>query len=351
MGFFSGKKGMRRAVGLLLYLAAAGGFLAWNGMRTITIGRMVLPKAQALATAAALVLAATLASAWALLLARMMFKRILPLSKESLLDIPAVRVTLVVLLAGSLALYFYGRFVETRWTALKTVALGQGRNPVRLAVISDLHVEAEREPWTGLAGKVNSTDPDIIVFLGDSVNRPSALKAFRKCLKAMKARRAKVAVRGNWDDWYWRDLPLLDGTGFQWLDGETRTLAVRGQTLHLTGLPYHDDEDGAGGQKMLARLPDEDWRIFLYHTPDLFFSVTSSDLYLAGHTHGGQISIPFFGALVTLSAYGKTFERGLRHMEGRFIYVNPGIGVEPSVPLRLGVRPEVTLVLLGKKER
>ena len=58
-------------------------------------------------------------------------------------------------------------------------------------------------------------------------------------------------------------------------------------------------------------------------------------------------SIPFFGALVTLSRYGKRFERGLYRVGDTHLYVNPGIGVEPMVPLRIGVRPEVTLFVLG----
>jgi predicted MPP superfamily phosphohydrolase len=89
--------------------------------------------------------------------------------------------------------------------------------------------------------------------------------------------------------------------------------------------------------------------VLLYHTPDLAPQVPSADLYLAGHTHGGQISLPFFGALVTLSRHGKRFERGRVQVGRTVVYTNPGIGVEPAIPLRLGVPPEVTLVRLGER--
>jgi predicted MPP superfamily phosphohydrolase len=353
MNPFRGTSGARRFFLLFVYLAAAGGIIAWCSLRTVHIGRMVLPRSQTAALAAALAAVATLVLLWSLLLVRFVVGKRLSIWRESLFDLRTVRAALLVLLAAAPALYGYGRFIETRWTSLKTVTLGRvpagGPGPVRLAVVSDFHVENGGKPWATLAQKVNAVDPDVILFLGDTLNRRPALGAFKKCMKAMEAPRGKLAVRGNWDHWYWRDVPLLAGTGFGWLEGEKVTLEVRGRTVHLVGFPYEDGEDAAKAEHMLASLPAKDWRIFLYHTPDLFYRVPSSDLYLAGHTHGGQIAVPFYGAFVTLSAFGKTFERGLKHMDGRWIYINPGIGVEPSVPLRLGVRPEVTLVLLGDK--
>ena len=89
----------------------------------------------------------------------------------------------------------------------------------------------------------------------------------------------------------------------------------------------------------------------LHHTPDLVEQVPSAALYLAGHTHGGQVSLPGFGALVTLSRYGKRFERGMSRVGATTVYVTPGIGVEPIVPVRFGVRPEVSLLLLGEAPR
>ena len=163
----------------------------------------------------------------------------------------------------------------------------------------------------------------------------------------MTAPYGKLAVRGNWDVWYWARLDLLGGTGFEWLRGERR-LRVRGQEIQLVGMPYRD-ADGVREAGRLLGARARGWQLFLYHTPDLVERVPPTDLYLAGHTHGGQISIPFFGALVTLSRYGKRFERGLYQVGSTRLYVHPGIGVEPVIPLRLGVRPEVLLVLLGQK--
>ena len=72
------------------------------------------------------------------------------------------------------------------------------------------------------------------------------------------------------------------------------------------------------------------------------------DLMLAGHVHGGQVALPFYGALMTLSRHGKRFEQGLYELPGMNLYVNRGIGMEGgSAPrVRFASRPEITLFLV-----
>jgi hypothetical protein len=327
----------------------------------------VLPRSQAVAIAVTIVVLASLVLAWTWLGAWTVVKHAGWTRRSSWVDHPAARYPLVALLVLVPLLLLYSRYLEPRWVRVREVALGRelrlhrgapegreqaqlpGQPPVRIAVISDLHIEGKRRPWTHLAEIVNSAGPDVILFLGDTLNRSRALPALRDTLRAMRAPHGKLAVRGNWEAWYWNYLPLLRGTGFTWLDGDGVTLRIRGQTLALVGLPFDEDEDGVEGQRLLNAAARGSWRIFLYHTPDLVEAVPAADLYLAGHTHGGQISIPFFGALVTLSKYGKRFERGMHQVGHTRLYVTPGIGVEPLIPLRLGVRPEVTIIKLGAK--
>jgi predicted MPP superfamily phosphohydrolase len=332
----------------LLWLALAIGFIAWSALRTFHIGRMVLPRAEAAAIAIAIVVVGSLLLAWAWLLGFTIAKRAGWTAARSWVEVGWVRAVLVALFALAVALYHYGRHLEPRWLATRTIELGAPASErVRLVVISDLHAESWRAPWSRLAERVNAAAPDAVVFLGDSLNRREGLATFRRALAAIRAPH-KLAVRGNWDVWYWSDLDLLAGTGFRWLDDERVSLELRGQRVELTGLAYADERDGAAGQRLLAAAPRASWRVLLYHTPDLVYDVPAADLYLAGHTHGGQIAIPFYGAFVTLSRFGKRFERGLRRAGPTQIYVHPGIGVEPIIPFRLGVRPEVTLFLLGE---
>jgi uncharacterized protein len=345
---------LRLAV-LAIWLAASAGFVGWSARHTFHIGRMILPRVQAVAIALAIVVCATLVLCWGWMAVWSVAKRAGWARGGSWVDRPVVRYALASLLLALPLLLLYGRHIEPRWVVVRELTIGRapppGQQPVRLTVISDLHTDAKRRPWLGLAEHVNTTAPDVILFLGDTLNRPRALPQLRQMLGAMRARHGKYAVRGNWEAWYWNYLPLLRGTGFTWLDGDAVSLQIRGQRIDLVGYPFDDEENGAEAQGVLAALPKTAWRVFLYHTPDLVEAVPAADLYLAGHTHGGQIAVPFFGALVTLSKYGKRFERGLSRVGRTQIYVNPGIGVEPLIPLRLGVRPEVTVLKLGRPER
>lgn len=349
------RRPMARLAPLVVWLVGCAGFLAWAAFGTFHVGRMQLPRGQALAIACCVVAALTLVGAWFWMVARWIGRRAGWVHGRGWVERPAVRAALLALLALTLLAASYGHYVEPRWLVVRPVALGgeppTGRRAIRLAVISDLHVDGDRAPWRELPDAVNATDPDVVLFLGDGLNRRAGLPVLQRTLRRIKARQAKLAVRGNWERWYHGELPLLDGTGFRWLDGRRLTLSIEGQRLHLVGLAYRDGARGARGQRLLAAAPGPGWRIFLYHTPDLVQEVPAADLYLAGHTHGGQIALPFFGALVTLSRHGKRFERGLRRVGRTTLYVNPGIGVEPLVPLRLGVRPEVTLLRLGSAPR
>jgi predicted MPP superfamily phosphohydrolase len=95
-------------------------------------------------------------------------------------------------------------------------------------------------------------------------------------------------------------------------------------------------------------LPKDKFSIFLYHYPDEIENVTPHgiDLYCAGHTHGGQIALPFYGALITLSKYGKRFEGGTYRVDNTWLNVNRGIGMEggPAPRVRFWATPEITVI-------
>jgi len=90
----------------------------------------------------------------------------------------------------------------------------------------------------------------------------------------------------------------------------------------------------------------------LYHTPDVIEEASASgvDLYFAGHTHGGQIRLPFYGAIVTFSKYGKKYEVGKYIVGATTLYVSRGLGMEGwQLPrIRFLSPPELVLVELGK---
>jgi predicted MPP superfamily phosphohydrolase len=123
------------------------------------------------------------------------------------------------------------------------------------------------------------------------------------------------------------------------------SISIRGRSVWVGGLAV-----GAKGalRGLLASAPPDQLRILLHHYPDAVLRAAKIgvDLYLAGHTHGGQVALPFYGALVTLSTLGKAFESGLHRVGNTWEYTNRGLGMEGGTAprVRFAARPEVTVI-------
>jgi predicted MPP superfamily phosphohydrolase len=243
----------------------------------------------------------------------------------------------------------YG-FVEPYWPQVTHVRiaspkLSRGSRPIRIVHISDLHSEAKPRLEGRLPALIAAQRPDLIVFTGDALNSPEGLPVFQRCLARIAAVAPTFAVQGNWDVWYWPHLDLFGGTGVRVLAGEAERMEVAETPIWVAGVPY-DAEQHIG--RAMAPIPEAAFSVFLYHTPDEIAAVAGrhADLYCAGHIHGGQIALPLYGALVTLSRYGKRFEAGLYRLGQTHLYVNRGIGMEGGwMPrVRFWARPEVTVI-------
>ena len=247
-----------------------------------------------------------------------------------------------------MGLVLYARHIEPRWIAVREqpVPLPGLREPLRLVIFSDLHSDNRFDLDATVAERINQQKPDVLIFLGDALNSPDRAPAFRAALSSMRARYAKLAIRGNWDTWFWDDIDLFGGTGFVELSKGWREIPAGDNTLRIGAHAFLDDNrpDVAIGQVP----PGDGPTIFLYHANDYVHAAAKAgvDLYLCGDTHGGQIQIPIWGALFSVGRLGRDFVRG-DYWEGHTrVHVTPGVGVERSLPLRLGVRPEITLLVL-----
>jgi predicted MPP superfamily phosphohydrolase len=272
---------------------------------------------------------------------------------------------------GSLALaavgllcFAYGYFVEPYWPQVTHVRvespkLRGAQRPVRVVHISDLHCDPEPRLEERLPDLIAAERPDLIVFTGDSLNSPGGLPVLRKLLPRLASIAPTYAVRGNWDTGYWRQYELFEGTGVVELKNNAARVDVAGTSVWVAGAPFSslsEPPDGvtSGIRNTLRDVPPEAFTLFLYHTPDEILEAAGTgrvDLYCAGHTHGGQVALPVYGALVTLSKFGKKYEAGL-HREGQtWLYVTRGVGMEggPAPRVRFFARPEVTAIELVPK--
>jgi hypothetical protein len=245
-------------------------------------------------------------------------------------------------LIGS-ALVVYAFWIEphrvhvTRQVA-QSAKLKRGAPALRVLHLSDLHVERVTARERQLVALARDLAPDVIVFSGDflnlsNVHDPVAWENTRAILRELRAPLGVYAVTGSPPVDKPQVIPqLLAGLDhIRWLRDERVTLARTDQRIDLVGITCTHDPaiDGASLDDILHGDPD-DFTILLYHTPDLAPVAASQgvDLQLSGHTHGGQVRLPFFGALFTSSLYGKKFEAGRYQVGALTLYVSRGIGLE-----------------------
>jgi predicted MPP superfamily phosphohydrolase len=229
---------------------------------------------------------------------------------------------------------------------IESSKLAGASRTLRVVHISDLHCDPQPRLEERLPGIIAAERPDLIVFTGDSLNSPAGLPVLRALLPRLAQIAPTFVVRGNWDTGYWSKEDLFGGTGVRELNGEAVQVEAAGASVWVAGAAFADQPKTDAA---LGAAPQEAFRIFLYHTSDKILEVAEkrgADLYCAGHTHGGQVALPLYGALITLSEFGKKYESGL-HREGEtWLYVNRGVGMEGGIAprVRFFARPEVTVI-------
>jgi len=227
-------------------------------------------------------------------------------------------------------------WVETTGLSLQFADLDSDASPVRVVQLSDIHISRHSFREEAIVEQVNALQPDIIVLTGDYLNLsrltdPVSADHFRQLVNRLQARYGIYAVRGSVEPWQERMAELIEGTEIRWLEQEAVTVNVRGQPVTLIGVACSHDRvvDRVRLDEAMRDVPGDAFTLLLYHSPDLVREAAAwdIDLYLGGHTHGGQLRLPFYGAIVTSSEYGKRYERGLFYEQGMAMYISRGLGL------------------------
>ena len=225
---------------------------------------------------------------------------------------------------------------------------------VKLLLLSDTHVQGPDMPPSRLdriVAQVNALQPDIIVAAGDFISdkvigtrRYSMAEAIAP-LGALHAPLGVFAVLGNHD--HWRNAAkaraALADAHIKVLDND----AVEAGPIALGGVDdrYNNSSKLAKAVAKMRVLPGA--RVFVAHGPDEFTRLPADiPLMLAGHTHCGQIVLPFFGPIVSGSDYGNRYACGIIRENGRILIVSAGLGTS-HVPLRFGAHPDMWLIQLA----
>jgi predicted MPP superfamily phosphohydrolase len=252
-----------------------------------------------------------------------------------------------VLAIAGIVCFIDGFFIEPSWIEVKTIEIETPKvkkATLRIALFSDTHCETKPRNESKVVEIINSLKPDVIIFAGDALNTPKALPLFKETLSKLNAPLGKFAVRGNFDSNFWRNLDLFSGTGFKELVADTVEVSKDNESFYITGFNVRFPDNF---RTVLQDVPADKYSILIYHHSDMAESLggLNVDLYLSGHTHGGQVRLPFYGAFVTLSHFGKKYESGMYTIDGMKLYVNRGIGLEncPAPKVRFLCRPEITV--------
>ncbi|MGE0024064.1 MAG: metallophosphoesterase [Hyphomicrobium sp.] len=250
-----------------------------------------------------------------------------------------------------------------------------GSLTLRIAVLADLHV---CEPWLGIerlrgiVARTNALKPDIVMLLGDYVRSGGPINLisgevpyehWAAVLATLEAPLGVHAVLGNHDWWDDRAAiarrggPIkarvaLEGAGIPVYENDAVRLVKETDTFWIAGLgdqwafPNRVTHDFDGVHDLpgtLAKITDSSPAILMVHEPDIFPEVPARvALTLAGHTHGGQVTIAGYAPAVP-SRYGQRYLRGHIVEEERNLIVSAGLGCS-KLPIRFGVPPEILLV-------
>ncbi|HEY9756509.1 MAG TPA: metallophosphoesterase [Oculatellaceae cyanobacterium] len=246
--------------------------------------------------------------------------------------------------------FLYALLIEPYWlevthVTIATPKISADNGDIRIVLISDLHCDKLVRLEPKLPSVIEKEHPDLILFAGDALNQISGTDNFKGCISALTKIAPTFIVEGNHDT---RDFPFIklnENTGSTLLRCAAVDVPIRRASLHLVGTSV-DYERGL--PRLLKKLNPNDFNIFLYHFPSEIVSISQYpvDLMLAGHTHGGQVCVPFYGAVITHSKTSKKYERGLYKLEDTWLYVNRGIGMDggPTPRIRFLARPEVTVI-------
>ena len=216
--------------------------------------------------------------------------------------------------------------------------------------LSDLHIDCVPELAERVAAVLDGLRPDVCLMTGDyrfDIEGAcyDAWAGMRIVLSGISARHGVFGILGNHDPSEMAH--ALQSMGVQMLINDSAELKLGGESLWLAGIddPYDfrcDDLDAA-----LADVPPRAVKILLAHTPDLYRQAAESGvaLYLCGHTHAGQIRLPWIGSIIQNSDAPRSFTHGqwsYREMHG---YTSRGIGCS-MLPVRFNCTPEIALIEL-----
>ena len=290
--------------------------------------------------------------------------------------------SLLALAAGAAALagatFAYASLIERNLFTLRRFdvpVLQPDAEPLRVLHVSDLHMMPEQHRKQDWVAALGGTDPDLVVVTGDNLSAPDAVPAVLRALDPLLSLPGAFVFGSNdYRGPVWKnplryllphreyvqgaELPYDDlralfiDAGWADLNNARTIFKAGGRSIELVGVddPHVERDNYPSVAGPIA--PGADVHIGVTHTPaSRILDAMATDgfaLLLAGHTHGGQVCVPGYGALTTNCDLPHSMAKGLHRWPGSeaWLHVSAGLGTHPTAPYRFACRPEATILTL-----
>jgi predicted MPP superfamily phosphohydrolase len=291
--------------------------------------------------------------------------------------LPALKSTAAVAVGSAVAWIGYASIIERNAFVVREVTiplLTPGSSPLRVLHISDIHMRPDQRRKQAWLRELARWEPDLVVNTGDNLAHPKAVPAvvqtlgdllsvpgvfvfgsndyFGPRLKNPANYLTKPDHRAHGQPLPWQDLRAAF-TERGWLDLTHTRRGFEVAGLHIAAAGVDDPHIGRDRYETIAGAasPVANLRLGLTHSPEPRvldrFAADGYQLVMAGHTHGGQLCLPFYGALVTNCGLDRSRAKGASRWGANMaLHVSAGIGTSPFAPLRFCCRPEATLLTL-----
>lgn len=267
---------------------------------------------------------------------------------------------------GGSLLTLYGALIEPRRISVnKKIIQNEALPPLVIAILSDLHLGAylSQKTLKKAVARIAVLEPDFIFLPGDFLDNHRSSTAGLKLLRALPDIAPTYAVTGNHDagcfHTFWRQRPYatvnrsdevekaLTALGICVLRNAHRLHTVEGEEFAIAGIDDVLSGHGSGDlEQTLQDIPNDIPVLLLSHNPDIILQKSSKrcSIIVSGHTHGGQLRLPFIGPIVPIpDTLGRRFAQGVFPMGKTTLVISRGLG-SSGMRARLFCPPEILLI-------
>lgn len=260
--------------------------------------------------------------------------------------------------------FIWMRFLEPNLLVVKNYDFGDQEqdNKLKVVVFSDIHIGVYNKKilLERAVEKIKKIDPDLVLIPGDFVYQANLnkLESDFSCLTEIQA--PKLAVLGNHDHSKRGNflasaiIKSLEKNNVIVIDNQIKNLEIKRQKIEFVGLAdiWTAEPDFSVVVKQDGEEENSSFRFLLSHNPDSIYNLNEYELaenesrkkinlMISGHTHAGQVRLPFIYKQIIPSKYG--FNKGFYNIKGTDIFVTPGIG-NVVLPFRLFNPPEISVL-------